>query len=74
MLVQNENFDIAVTGMQSKNDKVTLHNFLCTRTRVDKRKRQANLEPLVDERIEILLELAKIDQDKFPFVSEREFK
>ena len=47
---------------------------MCTRTRVDKRKRQANLEPLVDERIEILLELAKIDQDKFPFVSEREFK
>ena len=72
MLVQSEDFDIAVTSHGF--DKATLHSFLCTRTRVDKRKRQAALEPLVDQRIEILMELVKIDQDKYPFVCEREFK
>jgi hypothetical protein len=70
MLVQKEEFDVAVTAY----DKVTLHSFLCTRTRVDKRKRQTALEPLVDERIEILMQLAKIDQEQFPFTFEREFK
>ena len=69
MLVQKEDFDVAVTQF----DAATLHNFLCTRTRVDKRKRQGILKPLVDERFEILLQLAKIDQDATPFTYEREF-
>ena len=72
MLVQLEDFDAAVTSRGY--DKATIHAYLCTRIRVDRRKRQAALEPLVNERIEILMELAKIDQDKYPFVCEREFK
>ena len=72
MLVQPEDFEAAVTA--SGFNKATLHNYLCTRTRVDKRKRQAALDPLVDERIEILMALSQIDQDKFPFACEREFK
>ena len=70
-LVQSEEFDAAAAY---RHDRGTLHAFLCTRIRVDKRQRQAALEPLVEERFEILLELAYIDQDKFPFTCEREFK
>jgi hypothetical protein len=77
MLVHNEDFDgwvtMSITTPRGY-DKASLHKFLCTRTRVDKRKRQTALEPLVDERIEILMQLSKIDQDKFPFTFEREFK
>jgi hypothetical protein len=54
--------------------KQELHAWLCTRTRVDKSKRQAALEPLVDERIDILLKLAMFDPDQYPVVIEREFK
>ena len=77
MLVQSEEFDgwlAKCTQTAHVYDKAWLHSFLCGRTRVDKRKRQATLEPLVDERLEILMELCKIDQDKFPFTCEREFK
>jgi hypothetical protein len=88
MLIQNEDFDNTVDtylkidcattfGRRCLNPvmaKQDLHAFLCTRTRVDRRARQAALEPLVDERIEILLKLVKYDQDRFPFAIEREFK
>ena len=86
MLIQNEDFDTCIetyhknkeaNGRQRQDPlmaKQHLHAFLCTRTRVDRRARQAALEPLVDERIEILLKLVKYDQDRFPFAIEREFK
>jgi hypothetical protein len=54
--------------------KQTLHGFLCSRKRVDKRKRQNALDPLVDARIEILKALAKMDCDQFPFTYEPDFK
>lgn len=77
MLVQNDEFDRGVAGYTKDArgyDKATLHNFLCTRVRVDKRKRQSSLDQLVDERIDILLKLTKYDPDEFPFTFEREFK
>ena len=76
MLVQINEFDgfVARANAAHGYDKATLHSFLCTRTRVDKRKRQAALDPLVDERIDILLKLTKYDPDDVPFTFEREFK
>ena len=73
-LLSVEDFDAQVNEYTLRNNKEFLHEFLTTKTRVDKRKRQTALEPLVDERIEILMQLSKIDQDKFPFTFEREFK
>jgi hypothetical protein len=52
----------------------SLHRLLVSFTRVDKRKRQAALDPLIDERIEILLKLSQYDPDDFPVVVERAFK
>lgn len=63
-----------MSNVNTTNDKETLHSWLCTRTRVDRRKHQETLEPLVDERIDILLKLSQIDPDEFPFVVERDFK
>lgn len=75
MLVQKETFDETVKCYQeSSEQKVLLHSFLSTRTRVDKRKRQGTIESLVNERIEILLKLSQFDPDEFPVVIEREFK
>ena len=74
MLVQKEEFDMCVKSFQETGDKHLLHSWLCTRTRVDRGKRQATLEPLVGERIDLLLKLSRHDPDEFPFVFEREFK
>ena len=54
--------------------KQDLHAFLCSRVRVDRVKRQKTLDPLVDERIEILKKLSRINPDDYPFEFEREFK
>lgn len=87
-MVQKEQFDETVKAYEenikdmagkigkSNNHPVTtdLHAYLCSKTRVDKRKRQTALDPLIDERIEILKKLAQFDTDEFPFTYEREFK
>jgi cysteine-rich repeat protein len=89
-MVQAEQFDDTVrayeeniTDVKSKLNrgfhdprmaKEELHAYLCSRTRVDKRKRQNALDPLVDERIEILKAIAKTDSDKFPFTCCCDFK
>lgn len=54
--------------------KKNLHGFLCTHTRVDRAKRQKTLDPLIDERIEILKKLSKINPDEYPFEYDRAFK
>ncbi len=73
-LLQSDEFDAQVNECIKKDAKESLHGFLCTKTRVDKRKRQAAMDPLVDERINILLKLTKYDPDEVPFTFEREFK
>ena len=86
-MVQTEQFDETVkaladniTEMQSKLQrdtgplKQTLHTYLCRNIRVDKRKRQAALDSLLDERIEILKKLSRFNPDDYPFTYEREFK
>jgi hypothetical protein len=73
-LIPVEVFDDTVKRLQeTPGQKYNLHGFLCTRIRVDKRKRQETLEPLIDERINVLLRLSQFDPDEFPFVVEREF-
>lgn len=75
-LVQKEEFDELVKRYQEGDEMklARLHSYLCTRIRVDKRKRRAALEPLVKERLEILMKLSQFDPDEFPVVIEREFK
>jgi hypothetical protein len=73
-LVQKEDFDKWVEESKRMQCKEQLHHWLCTRTRVDKRKRQSAIPALTDERIEMLLALSKFDPDAFPVVIEREFK
>jgi hypothetical protein len=77
MLTQYEEFDEMVARFQDEanpENRVTLYNYLCTRIRVDKRKQQATLEPLVDERLQILLKLSQFDPFEFPFVMRRAFQ
>ena len=89
-MVQTEQFDETVKSFEENVEDVSgklkhglstplgakqyLHAYLCSKTRVDKRKRQTALDPLIDERIEILKKLAQFDTDEFPFTYEREFK
>ena len=86
-MVQTEQFDETVKAFEENVEDVSgklkhgpltakqyLHAYLCSKTRVDKRKRQTALDPLIDERIEILKKLAQFDTDEFPFTYEREFK
>jgi Asp-tRNA(Asn)/Glu-tRNA(Gln) amidotransferase C subunit len=83
-LIQKDDFDTYINSLRAADTQRVrwdplmkqqeLHGWLCTRTRVDKSKRQAALEPLVDERIDILLKLAMFDPDQYPVVIEREFK
>lgn len=79
--VQKEDYDIwikssynAVAQCWRKDSLPALHKWLCSKTRVDRRRRQTALEPLVDERLDILLQLAQFDPDQYPVVIEREFK
>lgn len=67
-------FDQIVAKYQENNDKFTLHNWLCTRMRLDVDKKQAKLDRLVNARIEVLLQLAKHNFDEYPVVVEREYK
>ena len=85
-MVQTEQFDETVKAYEDNiNDvkgrlnpapggpemaKQDLHAYLCSRTRIDKRKRQTALDPLIDERIEILKKLAQFDTDEFTFTYE----
>jgi hypothetical protein len=72
--VQREEFVEAVKTFMEKSMKEELHGLLCSRTPVDKRKRQTELDPLVDERIDILQKLLSFNQDDYPFTFERVFK
>ena len=56
-LVDSGDFDEFVATAQ----RAELHSWLCTRMRVDKRKREAALPALVDERIGLLKALAMFD-------------
>jgi hypothetical protein len=86
-MVQTEQFDDTVKALEDniseiqsklRNDptsmKHALHIYLCRNTRVDKRKRQASLDPLLDERIDILKKLSRFNPDDYPFAYDREFK
>lgn len=87
--VQTEEFDETVRALQENmravNDQLSrrgasiqsgkegLHGYLVSKRRVNKRKRQAALDSLVDERIDILLKLCGYDPDETPFSFDREF-
>ena len=53
--------------------KEDLHGFLVNKRNVNRKKRQAALDALVDERINILMKLCSYDLDEFPFNFQREF-
>ena len=89
-MVQMEEFDDTVRAFEEniedvksklnrgvgdpKTIKQDLHAYLCSKTRINKRKRQTALDPLIDERIAILKKLAQFDIDEFPFIYERNYK
>ena len=62
-------------GFYSVQDaKKSLHAYLTSKHKVNRRKRQAALDVLVDERIDILLKLCSYDPEETPFSFDREFK
>jgi len=88
-LVDSEEFDETVTtllenmreqeqplSVRRSSDltgKEELHGYLVSKIKVDKKKRQMELDGLVRERIEILLKLSSFDPDEIPFAFDREF-
>jgi hypothetical protein len=88
-LVDSEEFDETVTtllenmreqeqplSVRRSSDltgKEELHGYLVSKIKVDKKKRQMELDGLVRERIEILLKLSSFDPDEIPFSFDREF-
>jgi hypothetical protein len=62
------------SGRQIMGAKDSLHAYLTSKHKVDRRKRQAALDVLVDERIDILLKLCRYDPEETPFSFDREFK
>lgn len=73
--VQAEVFDIYANECIVRGFKDRLHRWLVSKVRVDRNARQAALERLVDERINILLRLSCFDSffDGSPFALERAF-
>ena len=62
-------------GFYSVQDaKNSLHAYLTSKHKVNRRKRQAALDVLVDERIDILLKLCSYNPEETPFSFDREFK
>jgi hypothetical protein len=54
--------------------KEELHGYLVSKIKVNKKKRQGELDGLVQERIEILLKLCSFNLDEPPFSFDREFR
>lgn len=72
--VQKEKFDARANEYMLRDDRRGLHDLLVHTVRIDRDKRQAALDALVEERIGVLLRLSEYDPDEFPFAVEREFK
>lgn len=72
--MQTEQFDINANECIARDNREGLHRLLVSRVRVDRNWRQAVLDRLVDERIDILLRLCSYDLDEFPFAFVREFR
>jgi hypothetical protein len=70
-LIQDVDFDEAICLY--RNDPVVFTSFLCLHTKCDRRKREAELKPLAEERLHILPKLCSYNQDECPFTSRREF-
>ncbi len=86
-MVQIEQFDETVKTLEENITQIQirlgrdpsamkhiLHVYLCHNARIDKRKRQASLDPLLDERIDILKKLSRFNPDDFPSTFDREFR
>jgi hypothetical protein len=73
-LTQTEDFDKQANECIMRDDRLGLHHLLVSKVRVDRAKRQAALDKLLDERIYILLQLCSYDQEEVPFEFEREFQ
>ncbi len=67
------NDQLSRRGVSIQSGKEELHWYLVSKRKVNKRKRQAALDSLVDERIDILLKLCSYDPDEIPFSFDREF-
>jgi hypothetical protein len=73
-LVHNDEFDSLVHAMQEDRlKKKDLHLFLVSQIRVDKIKREAELDHLVEKRIHLLISLQGIDKDIYPFSCELQY-
>ena len=82
--IQKEEFDATLQaiimsdadqrrGVNAPTAKENLHSYLVSRVRVDRKKRQDELDKLVDERISLLLRLASYDPDEYSFTYDGEF-
>jgi len=60
-------------GLLSHGSVAELTKYLCTMVKVDRRKLIEKLHPLAAKRLELLLELGRINQTTFPFAFRRGF-
>ena len=65
--VQDEEFDLYVDRALSDASVAELTKYLCTVLKVDRRKLMEKLQPLAARRLELLLELCRVDHVVFPF-------
>ena len=74
-LMDFEQFDMTVADLSKNSEQEKhLYGFLCNYIRVDRKRRQEALKPLVKERLQILLKLSRFDPADFPFVMKRAFQ
>lgn len=83
--IQDDEFDKTVTALmedvQFTDDQMVskgggkdaLHEYLVSKCRVNRRGRQAALDVLIDQRINVLLKLCRYNQDETPFAFTRKF-
>ena len=71
--VQDEEFDLFVDHAMSDASVGELTKYLCSMVKVDRRRLTEKLQPLAARRLDLLLELCRINQTVFPFSFTRWF-
>lgn len=71
--VQDEEFDLCVDQAISEASVAELTKYLCTKVKVDRRRLMERLQPLAAKRLELLMELCRINQTVYPFAFVRGF-
>jgi len=72
VFVQDEEYDECVTKLSGASTR-ELTKYLCTMVKVDRRGLAEKLQPLAARRLELLIELCRINQTEFPFSFVRGF-